>query len=146
MYSISDVKTEVAAVIANLIEARADRIIPEWVTQSVLSAHDAQGVDDFYTVCARAQVRAIVAAHMRDMKRAEEEGGTEQMILEGFECLQEFYMVETQDKQLVSIRIDLCTDEQLLAKAEAIGRVSMRLERHRQEIIRYVQGRRRAAA
>jgi hypothetical protein len=37
MYSISNVNAEVNGVILGLIESRADRIQPEWVTQQVMS-------------------------------------------------------------------------------------------------------------
>jgi hypothetical protein len=87
-------------------------------------------------------VRAIVGAQMRDMKKAEEGGESDQFTLEGFECLQAFYMIEMPDKQLVSVRTDLCSDEMLLAKAAAIGRQSAKLAKHQAEIIRYVTDRR----
>ena len=142
MYSISNVKEEIESIISELMDSGTDRVMPEWVTQAVMAKHVAPDVEDFYVVCARAQVRKLVGEQMRGMKKDEEEGDSDQMILEGFECLQAYYMVEMQDKQLASIRIDVCSDEQLLAKAAAIGRVSKKLAKHESEIVRYVEDRR----
>lgn len=142
MYSIADVKAEINAVILDSIKARADIIVPEWVTQVVMSNHPAEDIDDFYLVCSRAQVRKIVGEAMRDMKKTEEEGDASQLHLDGFECLQAFYMIEMPDKELRAIRTDLCSDDQLFAKAEAIGRVSEKLAKHKAEILRYIEDRR----
>jgi hypothetical protein len=95
---------------------------------------------DFVRHCAYCHVRSEVAAVIRARTDTSADNGSEQLVMEGWEHLQQYYTVE-RDGEWVAEPTPQCTDDELLAKATEIRRHAETLMAHADEIERFVRER-----
>ena len=135
MYSIKKLHDEIRVIICGLMEIEA-KLNPDWITQSVMRDHlliDGQDID-FYSCCTRALVRGEVTKEIND--QVDKSKPDTQMLFEGFVHLQQYYVIKRQGN-LVGIRIDQMTSDELQRKAAehyAMGNAHIS---HGDEILRY---------
>ena len=138
MYDIQNLTRE----IDRHIEALGDGAIPaEWVTNRVMSQHD--GIDgedsDFYLCLTRIEVRDQVRRRLnkRFGTRAEDQGQRDaQLVLDGFERLQQRYLVEV-GEEIIAIPVNKMTSAQRLAKVAELRRMGAGCYQHADELERY---------
>jgi hypothetical protein len=109
-----------------------------WAVQELISQQGEIAGDGvpFFTLCAREHVYRVVkkAVDKYDQPQAEDH---EQLILDGYECLQEAYTVEREkERQLVPVQF--ISNAELLARASEFRKQSRGLLNHAKEIERYV--------
>jgi hypothetical protein len=97
---------------------------------------------EFALLCTVEHVRARVHSVLGRMKNRPDPGA--ELLLPGFEYLQRGYIVERRD-QLMPIRIDLMSDDELDAKADEYERMGAGCYKHAAEIRRYKAARKAAA-
>lgn len=146
-YSIKDLQEEIAKKIEWLQRNNGATLHPDWITNAVIADHPhISGEDkDFYTCCSRAEVRNETRRQLNRYRAKPDAEPDPQLTLEGFDRLQQYYLVDRDETQ-VAVRIDQLTDEEIYAKAaeyEAMGRGCFQ---HAQELYRYVELRRAGAA
>lgn len=137
-YSVKDLQSEIAKKIEWLKCNNGSTLHPDWITGAVLSDHqDIHGADrDFYACCTRLEVRNETRRQLNRYRAKAEAEPDEQLTLEGFNRLQEYYLVDRDETQ-VAVRIDNLSDEEIDAKAveyESMGRGCFE---HAQELYRY---------
>lgn len=137
MYSFAEVQREIAAKIEWLKDNNGPVLHPDWITQAVMADHaDVDGKDaDFHLCCSRAQVRNEVRQQLNKFKPQETPTAT-QLVLEGFERLQHYYLVP-RDGEQVAVRIDELSDEEIDAKAEEQETMGRACFQHADELRRY---------
>jgi len=139
VYSFSDAQREIVAKIQWLIENNGSVLHPEFIAHAVVGDHpDVNGEDaDFYKCCSFAKIRDEVRQQVNRMKIAtEKQEGSEQLVMPGFDYLQQRYFVD-RDNEPCIVRIEEMTDDELEAKAqerEAMGRACFA---HADELRRY---------
>jgi len=117
-----------------------------WAVQELIS-HQGKIMGDgveFYTFCTQRDVYRVVknAVDKYDKSHPQDD---RQMVLKGYECLQEAYTVErAEERQLVPIH--LLSDEELIARAHEFKRQSSTLLKHAEELEQYVADRRKERA
>lgn len=138
MYTHKDLEQEVCAKVAALREEGVETMHPDWIAQAIITDHsDIHGEDaDFYLCCSRRDVRAEVRRQLNRMKPAPEPESDNQLTLEGFERLQEYYLV-TRDREQLAVRIDLLTDAELEEKALELEAMATGCREHAAELRRY---------
>jgi hypothetical protein len=117
MYTIKDLGDEIGHEVAWLEEHNGRTIEKRWLISKVMANHgDIQGQDAAFAVCcARFAVEQQVDRYFRTIKKDEEEG-TEQQLLPGFEKLQRKYITTRNGEQLIVSIYDM-TDEEIDRKA-----------------------------
>ena len=136
MYSMRDLTTEIEQV---LEEMKGNSVWnPQWVTQAIINKHDdIDGSDkDFYTIIGRAQVYEQVRKRIGRYKLKPELKPDRQLVLRGFERLQERYVFEV-DGESVAIRVQDMTSEQRRAKAAELRAMGAGCYQHADELDRY---------
>lgn len=147
MYSFSDVQREIGAKIQWLIKNNGSVLHPQFIAHSVASDHpDVDGADaDFYKCCSFAKLRDEVRQQINRMKvKTEQEDGSEQLVMPGFEHLQQRYFVDRDGENCI-VKINEMSDDEIEAKAqerEAMGRACYA---HADELRRYRELRKSAA-
>lgn len=146
-YNLGDLQSEIEHKIESLKAKRPAQMPPDWITHAILADHpDVEGADaDFYRCCSHVTVRKLVREQLNRTDAAAATAKSPQLVLEGFEHLQHYYMV-TRKREQISVRIDLCTDEEIEAKIreyESMGRACLS---HADELRRYLDLRRSGVA
>lgn len=137
MYSFTDLQREIAAKIEWLRDNNGPTLHPDWITQAVMADHpDISGPDaDFYACGARVSIRKEVREQINKLE-APESKLNRQLTLEGFERLQQYYVVK-RDNEQVAVRIDHLTDAEIDAKADEYEAMGRSLLQHSDELRRY---------
>jgi len=128
-----------------ILDAQTGPVDMEWNIQALMSAHDRiEGEDkDFallaeYVACQRwfklARRRKAVVSD--DEEGQEEARGHEQMVLPGYEYLQETYAVTREGRQQ-SVPIEQMTVEEIKDKAQEYRRIGKGNFQHAEELERY---------
>jgi hypothetical protein len=97
----------------------------------------------FYMLCAREHVYRIVKKAVDKYEQPEVDD--QQMILEGYDCLQEAYTVE-RDEERTLVPIELISDSELLSRAKEFRKQAAGLVHHADEIVEYIEKRRASKA
>lgn len=119
--------------------ANAEIVELHWaVTELINSQGEIHGEGaPFYLLCARKHTYEVVKNAVGKYDRPSEETPT----LEGFDCVQEAYpMKRGGERKLVPA--DLCSDQELLARAREFHKQAKGLIKHAKELERYVKKRR----
>lgn len=140
MYSIKQVRDDIRRYIGFMAERNNSQLDPDWITQAVLNEHaDITGPDsDFYLCCSRQTVRHEARQIINRLEWDQEKDA--QIVLEGFERLQKYYMTE-RSGQRVAVRIDLMTQDELESKLREHEARLAAEEVHVQELRRYIDQR-----
>ena len=136
-YSLSDLKQEIADIIRG--DNAPVKINPAWITQAIMAAHDDGNVSGFHAATSRAYVRAEVSRFVGKMR----DGATSeqlQMVMPGFEFLQERYPVKVGD-EINLIRTEHLTRDQLEEKIAEYETMRDGMSRHIQELRGYLASR-----
>lgn len=137
-----DQKT-LAAEIRKFVQDRLDAGIilhAEWVTLAVIEAREAPTGDDadFFLLCAREHIYEIVKKVIGKYTPKPQLDKTDP--LPGFEHLQRGYPV-VRDGVKMLVPTDLCTEDELLARADEYDAMAAGCIAHAQEIRSYIKGR-----
>lgn len=137
MYSFGDLQREIGAKIEWLKDNNGPVLHPDWITQAILADHqEIDGKDaDFHLCCSRMSVRKEVREQLNKFK-PEASPSERQLVLDGFEHLQQYYVV-TRDKEQVAVRVDALTDSELDQKANELDGMGRACLNHADEIRRY---------
>lgn len=137
MYSYSDLQREIGAKIEWLRDNNGPTLHPDWITQAVMTDHpDVTGADaDFYTCCSRVSIRKEVREQINKIDMPESKSN-KQLSLDGFEHLQQYYVVK-RDQEQVAVRIDSLTDTEIEVKATEYEHMGLSLLSHADELRRY---------
>lgn len=137
MYTQSDLTAEIQDVLETMADTRA--WAAEWITHAVLARHqDFQGEDsDFYLCMARHHVHTAVRKHLNRFKLKPEIEPDRQILLEGFQRLQQRYVIMENDEETF-VRIQDLTRQQLLMKARELYAMGAGCYEHGDEIMRFV--------
>lgn len=138
MFTTAQLTQEIEQVIRTLEDDNARALHPEWITQAVVNLHpDVDGADaDFWRVVGRAEVRSQVRAKLNRYKVKPELQPDAQLVLEGFERLQQRYIV-TEDGEQVAVRIQDMTPAQRRSKAAELRAMGAGCYQHADEMERY---------
>lgn len=137
-YTMRDLSVEIAE---RIDEMAADvGIGKEGLIASIMANHsDIEGDDaDFALVCSHETVRSQVEAHFRKIKRNESEPDG-QLTLEGFDHLQQRYIVESEDGERIALNVDRMSPSQLREKCAQLRAMGTALFAHADEIERYAR-------
>lgn len=142
MYRRTDIRSDIARVLGQHEENDAQVIDPDVVTEMVLSGWGNIEGDhaDAFLCAANLYVRNEVRQQMNRYKLKEEEEPDSQLVLEGFERLQKWYLVEQHGKPR-AITVEAMTDDQLYEKAQELKRMGDGCYQHAAEIYRFVEQR-----
>lgn len=144
MYQYAQLTHEIGDIVSALRQAKRE-LHPDWITQEVMNNHpDVDGADaDFYLCVSKIEVRAAArkAVNAFRLQAQPERDQQEQMTLEGFDHLQEYYVCNRDGTQ-VGVLTKSAPDELLLAKADELHAMGMGCFQHEDEIRRYVAARR----
>lgn len=145
MYSLKDLTQEIEELVEERRQCGGD-LHPDWLTQEILSRHsDITGADaDFYQCCARGEVRDAVRQRVNRYKAKPELSPDPQLVLDGFERLQERYLIEVDGVQVARLVHDM-SHAQLSAKAAELRGMGAGCYQHADEIERYLSQRQIAA-
>ena len=137
----------VATVIAKLRENRVACISTAVVANTILDAHpDIAGSDcDFYRALTFEKLKDEARKLINKMKLKPELEPDRQLVLPGFNRLQQYYSVEA-DGDPVALRVDLIPDDQLLQKADELQAMGDGCHEHADELRGYVTSRQSRAA
>ena len=118
MYSMKDLRAEIAAKVDNLrsLGASDSELNPDWIAQNILNDHPDEEVDEFTVCTARAAVHKEVLRHLN-------------MLKPDAELLQE-------------LDIDHMTDEELEAKAAELEAMAKDCNEHADELGQFIASRR----
>lgn len=140
MYSRRELSIEIRALIEALDKANVSVINPDWLTNEIMSRHQAISGDDaeFYTCLARQEVRNEVRRQFG--KRYKDDGqnleADSQLIMPGFEHLQKRYLIK-QNGEMVAIRLPDMTYVQVMSKVREYRRLGDGNHKHGDELERY---------
>jgi hypothetical protein len=131
----TDIKDEVI----KTIDGHNERMPATWIVQAVLSLHvKPKGKDkDFYLCCAYGHVRAVVRQTLQRMRGEEIEEHSDQLILPGFERLQQRYIIE-HDGELLAVPLEQMTQDEIRQKIEELHRMARGCLTHARELERYL--------
>lgn len=138
MQDIKQIKAEIRKMVQDTVESGAIGHVQFFTAKIMAERPDIQGEDaDFYTICARETIVGMV-------KRAVDkyaEPTAETPILDGFEHLRTAYPVHRGGDHLL-VPVNLCTDEELEARAIEFEKAAKGMMKHAKELRAYVQERR----
>lgn len=145
-YTSAQLTQEIEQVIAQFEAESARALHPEWITQAVVQRHpDVAGVDaEFWRVVGRAEVRAQVRNRLNRYRVKPEVEPDAQLVLAGFERLQQRYLVAEKGEQ-VAIRVQELTAAQMLAKERELRAMGAGCFQHADEMARFRASRASAA-
>lgn len=137
MYTIDELDKEIDGKIAWLQERNGQVASPEWITTAVLHDHpDVEGADaDFYLCCSRNSIRSQVRRRLNRF-RVESNEPSNQLELEGFNRLQQYYLV-ARDGEQQAVRIDSLTDREIDEKVRELLQMAAGCQQHVDELLRY---------
>ncbi len=137
MYTQADLTKEIQDVLEGMEDTRAWEA--EWITQAVLGLHqEIAGSDaDFYVCMARNQVHTAVRKHLNRYKLTPEVEADRQIVMEGFERLQQRYAVEEHGVERF-VRIQDLTKAQLMAKVNELLAMGRGCYQHADELERFM--------
>ena len=137
MYAYADLQREIGAKIEWLRDNNGPTLHPDWITQAVMGDHeDITGKDaDFHLCCSRVSIRKEVREQINKLDLPETKTNR-QLSLEGFEHLQQYYVVK-RDHEQVAVRIDALTDSEIEVKAGEYDSMGRSLLQHADELRRY---------
>lgn len=141
------IDTEVATFIAAAVEQRHP-VHTNWVVHSLVLQHqEIRGADAaWYLTCAYGHIRARVRDALRKQGLiTEAQHADSQMVLSGWQHLQQSYLVEREEVSQI-IPIDLLTEEELLAKAYEYRVMGQGCFAHADELDRYREEKQTTAA
>lgn len=138
MFTISDLTQEIEQVIQQFEVVNSRKLHPEWITQAVVDLHrDVDGADaDFWRLVGRQEVRNQVRTRLNRYKAKAQVEPDAQLLLEGFERLQQRYLV-AEDGEQVAIRIQDMTSAQRRAKSIELRAMGAGCYQHADEMDRY---------
>lgn len=147
MYTPAQLTQEIEAVIKEMDDLKTSKLNPDWITNEVIKRHpDIEGADaDFWQCTGRADVRNKVRARLNKYKVSDDLSPDPQLLLDGFERVQQRYLISEGEVQ-VAIRIEDCTDEQILAKYNELRAMGDGCYQHADELMRYLQARKAGRA
>ena len=135
-YKLRDLDNEIAA----KVDGMSDAIISKTeLVMGILGDHDdISGEDADFALCAANEmVKSRVERYWRTLKAADEDDeGSEQLLMEGFEHLQRRYILPRGD-EAVAVPVRVMTDEELIAKADEHRRMGAGHFAHADELDRY---------
>ena len=121
-------------------KARSSVVAPDWVTQEIVSRHDAgEGPEaDWFLFHAFAGVRNMVREVLRRYKLDPETAAhpDPQTVFEGWERIQTHYLTVRNDEPVI-VRIEAMTTDEGEAKAQELERMGRGCFEHAQELRRY---------
>jgi hypothetical protein len=134
-YSVKDLSSEIAAKIEALREKSMPVLNPDWITNEIMDDHreDMQ----FLHCTSRATVREEIRRYLNKFKLAPMLEADRQIVLPGFERVQEYYLCDRG-----AVHIDSMTDEELEGKAIELETMAEGCKEHAWEIRRYIVYRR----
>src|SRR5262245_22545429 len=123
-----------------MIDNKDKEISPDWVTNLIMSDHpDVTGKDaDFHLCCSRLTVRKEVTQQINKIDK--DKPGVTQRVLDGFEHLQEYYVIDRKGEKL-AVKIEECSDDELENKAVEYEAMAKTCMEHADEIRRYIRTR-----
>lgn len=139
MYSTRDLSNEIAAKIEALREAGRPILHPDWITQEIMEDH--QDDMEFLRCTSRACVREGVRHCLSRFKLVPTLEADKQIVLPGFERLQEYYMCTREGTQQ-AVHVDYMTNEELELKAVELEAMAEGCNQHADEIRRFIHFRR----
>lgn len=143
----SEVQREITAKIDWLIKNNGSILHPDSIVYSIFNDHaDIVGNDaEFHLCCSYQKLRDEVRQQINKMKvKADEQDVSEQLVMPGFEYLQQRYFLKRGDDVCI-VKIEEMTDDEIELKAnerESMGRACFA---HADELRRYKELRRVAA-
>lgn len=134
-YSTTDLQREISEKIEYLRTHNGPVLHPDWISQAIFADHeDIRGADaEFYRCCAWTTVRREVR---QQINQVESDPRDHQISLEGFEHLQDYYVV-TRNKEQVAVRVDHLTDSEIDVKANEYDSMGSTCLAHADELRRY---------
>ena len=137
MQDIKQIKAEIRKMVQDTVESGAIGHV-QFFTAKIMSQRDnIQGEDaDFYTICARETIVGMVKSAVQ--KYAEPTSDTP--ILDGFENLRTAYPVHREGDHLL-VPVQLCTDEELEARAMEFEVAAKGMRKHAKELRAYIRER-----
>jgi hypothetical protein len=139
----TSVTKEIHALIDEKIAAGVT-VRADWIAAGIIESKSNITGDDapFYRVCAH---RDIVRIAKRAIGKYEPGGNTpEQLVLPGFKHLCRAYPMQ-RDGEVVLVPVDLCSNAELLARAEQLDEMAEGCRSHAKEIRTYVMAKGEAA-
>lgn len=142
MQDIKQIKAEIRKMVQDTVESGAIGHV-QFFTAKIMSERDnITGEDaDFYTICARETIVGMVKSAVNKYA----EPTSETPILEGFEHLRTAYPVHRGGDHLL-VPVNLCTDEELEARAVEFDAAAKGLRKHAKEIRAYIRERKNRAS
>ncbi len=139
MYSFHDLKKEIAKKIEWLQHNNGTEMHPTWITEAIMKDHpDVNGVDaDFHLCASRHSVRQEVT---KQINKVESDMPENQLKLEGFEYLQEWYVI-LRGEDRVAVRIENMSIAEGRQKAMEYRKMGDSCYAHANEIDRYFERR-----
>jgi hypothetical protein len=140
MISFNEWQQAISAKLKWIRDHNGSILHPDWITEAVMKDHaDISGEDaDFHLFGSRGYIRSEVTAQINKIGKVKDD---RQGTLEGFEFLQEFYVVE-RDKVLVAVSVFDMTDVEIDRKAEEKDSLAMANAKHATELRRFKELRR----
>lgn len=137
-YTFAQLTQEIEQVIEQFEASNARSLHPDWITQAVVDRHlEVDGEDaDFWRVVGRAEVRSQVRSRLNRYRVKPEVEPDRQLVLEGFERLQQRYLVDEGGEQ-IAVRVQDMTLDQLDAKERELRVMGAGCYQHADEIRRY---------
>ena len=138
-YTIKDMDREINE---KIDEYGADSGIEklELIAQVVSEHSEISGEDeDCARCCVLSTVTVRVERAFRNIKKQEKEPDDNQQTLPGYEHIQERYIVDGGNGDLIAIHADRMTSEQLRRKAEQLSSMARGLNAHADELLRYAR-------
>lgn len=141
----TDLQHEVSQIVIDRINS-GEPTNAAWLTQAVVGAHpDIHGSDaEWYTYCAYGSVRDAVRDVLRKYRPDPKQEPDRQILLPGFERLQQAYLISRGGDQVL-VAINQLTDEELEEKAREYEVMAQGCLKHADELRRYRRERRAAA-
>lgn len=102
-------------------------------TQGSISGEGAE----FYWLCAQDYSRRLIKRAVESYEQASGEEVSDQMLLEGYDCLMKAYSVR-RDDDIILVPTGLCTDQELLTRATVYRKQSSKLIQHAKELEEFV--------
>lgn len=136
MYTLANLNAEIETLIEQM--DGVSRLRPDWITHTIMDQHkDIDGADsDFFRCVGREQVRDAVRARLSRYRVTPLLQPDPQMVFEGFNRLQQRYLVP-EDGEQVAIRVEDMTGQQRRAKASELRAMGAGCYEHADELDRF---------
>lgn len=142
MYTAKDLTTEINLEIERLRDAGSKVLQPDWIAQAVTGKHQHLDGDDadFWSYAGTSFVRIEVRRAMNRFKLKPETEADRQLVLPGYERLQEYYLV-TRDDQQIAVHVDSLTHQEVEDKIAELAAMAQGCRDHVKELRRYWKAR-----